>query len=215
MFRWLAFRRSGLRNEPGSFDPTSLGDLVATETEWRPLRSGGASWTTYRLEQIDSTRVEFRATGISLAVYGLVLLIGVLSLHGAFNAARFFDEAALQFVLGVSLLLLGAAALYSGTAPIVFDRHRNAFWKQRVAPYEAGTRQELGRATPLDRIHAVQIVSEHCRDEDSVFYSHELNLVLENGARVNVVDHWALETVREDARRLSLFLGVPVWDATR
>jgi hypothetical protein len=46
------------------------------------------------------------------------------------------------------------------------------------------------------------------------YYSYELNLVLDDGSRINVVDHGNLDRLRSDAQTLSRFLDKPVWDAT-
>ena len=60
----------------------------------------------------------------------------------------------------------------------------------------------------------MQLVSEYCRGNKSSFYSYELNLVLANGRRINVVDHGNIESLQKDARTLAAFLDIPVWDAT-
>ena len=67
----------------------------------------------------------------------------------------------------------------------------------------------------LNGVHALQLISEYVRGNKSSFYSYELNLVLDDGSRVNVVDHGALARLRDDARTLARFLGRPLWDATR
>jgi hypothetical protein len=41
--------------------------------------------------------------------------------------------------------------------------------------------------------------------------SYELNLVLKDGRRINVVDHGGADKIRTDAATLADFLGVPVW----
>ena len=61
----------------------------------------------------------------------------------------------------------------------------------------------------LNTIHALQLIKERCRTKN-----YELNLVLESGQRINVVDHGGLNRIREDANQLSQFLCIPVWDAT-
>ncbi|MDP6491172.1 MAG: hypothetical protein QGG69_05335 [Kiritimatiellia bacterium] len=58
-----------------------------------------------------------------------------------------------------------------------------------------------------------QLLSEYCRSDKSSYYSYELNLVLQDGSRINVVDHGNKTKLREDAATLSEFLGRPVWDA--
>ena len=48
----------------------------------------------------------------------------------------------------------------------------------------------------------------------SSYYSYELNLVLHDGSRINVVDQGNLKRLRSDANAFSQFLDKPVWDAT-
>jgi hypothetical protein len=43
------------------FDPSVLGDAVATETQWVPLVKGGASFRTHKLVVKNAQRIEFRA----------------------------------------------------------------------------------------------------------------------------------------------------------
>lgn len=66
----------------------------------------------------------------------------------------------------------------------------------------------------LEDIHALQLLSEYCRGgKKRSYYSYELNLVLRNGRRINVMDHGDCKKLREDAQTLSEFLDKPVWDA--
>jgi hypothetical protein len=44
--------------------------------------------------------------------------------------------------------------------------------------------------------------------------SYEINLVLTDGSRLNLVDHSIQSVIREDAQTLGAFLDVPVWDAS-
>ena len=97
---------------------------------------------------------------------------------------------------------------YFGAAPFVFDKRRRVFWEGWKAPREVTDR------TALKDIHALQIISEYCFGQYASYYSYELNLVLKDGRRINVVDHANQGKLREDARTLSRFLGAPVWDAT-
>ena len=54
-------------------------------------------------------------------------------------------------------------------------------------------------------------ISEYCGGKSS-YYSYELNLVLSDGTRLNIVDHGDLRRVRRDGATLARFLGVPLWD---
>ncbi len=70
-------------------------------------------------------------------------------------------------------------------------------------------------SAPLSSIHALQLLSEFVSGSKNSYHSYELNLVLNDGSRINVVDHGNLERLRADASTLSQFLDKPVWDATR
>ena len=65
----------------------------------------------------------------------------------------------------------------------------------------------------LETIHALQLISEWVSSDDGGYHSFELNLILKDGGRLNVVDHGGQDRIREDAKVLSDFLNVPVWDA--
>jgi hypothetical protein len=102
---------------------------------------------------------------------------------------------------------------YFGTAPIVFDKSSGHLWKGRKDPNKALDRMAHDEFTRLEQIHSLQLLSEYCHGRKNSYYSYELNLVLEDGKRVNVIDHGNLDQLRMDARRLSGFLQIPLWDA--
>ena len=69
---------------------------------------------------------------------------------------------------------------------------------------------------PLGEIHGIQIIKEYCSTKNGGYYSYELNLVLKDASRVNVLDHGNGARLRRDADELAGFLGgVPVWDGSR
>lgn len=70
---------------------------------------------------------------------------------------------------------------------------------------------------PLESIAALQILRERTSDADGSagYDSYELNLVLENGERLNVLDHDSLPDVRLAAAEVQKLLAShpPIWDA--
>jgi len=74
--------------------------------------------------------------------------------------------------------------------------------------YRGGRR---GDPVPLDDIVALQILSEFCpMAKGESFRSYELNLVLTNHRRINVIDHGDPKQLRNDAEMLAGFLKVPL-----
>ena len=202
-----------MSREAVPFDPSALNDEVAQRTQWDPAKQGGASFRTHRLKRVDSNRIELKASGGALLFYAVFLLVGLGIIVG-FTLGPGVRGNVLPIVFGVVFAAVGGGMLWAGSAPIVFDKRKEAYWKGRKSPYDVRHANELKEYAELDRIHALQIVSEYIRGNKSSYHSYELNLVLDDGSRLNVVDHGNAAKLREDARVLSEFLEKPVWDAT-
>jgi hypothetical protein len=153
-------------------------------------------------------RVDFRAATRAILVYCFIVLVGcgciVFGVAGAL-AEKGWPALGAVFA-GLAFGAFGAVQLWSGTEPIVFDRTRGLFWKGRAAP-----RPDVGGCVHLKSVHALQVISEYHGGKGS-YTSYELNLVLVDGTRVNVVDHGDLARIRKDGASLAEFLGVPLWD---
>ncbi len=214
MFDTLKQKLRSLGAKRAMCAPSQFDDPVALRTEWTPKKPGGASFRTHNLVEVDCARMEFRAsTGawlfcLAFIVPGLGVLIGGLA--RAAESEGFHTVLASLF--GLVFVGAGGAMLYFETAPIVFDKTNGWFWKGRKGPNEMADAKSAERSAPLASIHAIQLISEYVSGESS-YYSYELNLVLDDGRRINVVDHGNKGRLREDAGRLALFLGKPVWDA--
>jgi hypothetical protein len=204
---------------PVPFDPARFGDPLALQTEWTPAKRGGANFRTHKLTAVGPNRIEFRAAFGAILFYLLFFLVG-LGVFAAISVTR-FSGAAVSFDLGmlvpllISLIfiVLGAYMFYAGTTPIVFEKGRGVFWKGRKGPDEAIDSRNTGNFVRLDQVHAVQLIAEYISGKNS-YYSYELNLVMVDGKRITVVDHGNLDRIREDAGKLAVFLGKPLWDAT-
>ena len=189
------------------------GDPVAAKTGWDPARGGGQSFRGHRLVQVDHNRLEFRGT-LGGKFFSLVVLLPGLLLTGmAIYDATVAPVPGMKSTVGcffAGLVFAGAGILVFPSA-IVFDRRANLFWKNRLLSWRRGHAGSRSASISLKRIYAIQILSELIKSK-STYYSYELNLVLEDGSRVNVVDQGGLEKLREDADTLSRFLGRPVWE---
>ncbi len=202
-----------------SFDPSSLDDPVAMQVDWTPAKGGGANFRTHKLVAVNSNRLEFRASRVAKLFYLVFLLLGVgvligLSLPKLFSGTLSFDmETIMPLLIGLAFAGAGGAMFYFGTVPIVFDKRNGFFWKGRKAPDQVFNKSSLKYFAELEQIHALQLISEYCRGDKSSYYSYELNIVLEDGKRINIADHGKQNNLLDDARTLADFLEKPVWDA--
>lgn len=186
---------------PGGDDP------VAARTSWEPLVGGGTNFRTRNLKTVSPDRLEFPAS------LGAKLFAGVFAAFGLLFGGIGVGVRAWPVILfGGLFAVVGLVLFRFGTTPVVFDRRQGAFWRGREAPNEVINRAELKHYAPLGDIHALQLLSEYIRGDKSSYYSYELNLVLKNGDRLNVMDHGDYEALRRDAATLGEFLDRPVWD---
>ena len=208
-----------LNRTPVAVDPAQFEDAVANSTSWSPAKSGGQNFCSHKLVEAAVHRMEFRAT-LGAKLFGMVFVLGGLVPigWGCYNIVA-GEEASLDFkviflfLFGLVFAGVGVGLLYFFTKPIVFDKHSGHFWKGKTDPNWGFIKDALKVWAPLEQIHALQLIAEHCTSDKSSYYSYELNLVLKDGERINVVDHGKLNKIREDANKLSSFLEKPVWDA--
>ena len=219
MFRNILQQLRNLGESSTPFDASRFGDPVALKTQWSPAKSGGTNFRTHKLVEVDITRVEFRAS-MGAKIFCSVFMVSGLGFIVVFSAIQFsnetfsFDiEMMMPILFGLLFFTVGALMLYFAAAPAVFDKASGYFWKGRKAPQDVSDPRALKNVVQIGQIHALQLLAEYVRGSKSSYYSYELNLVLEDGKRLNVVDHGNQTKLREDAKTLSQFLGKPVWDA--
>lgn len=200
-------------------DPSRFEDPVAAQTDWSPAKGGGSSFTTHKITKVSPYRIEFRASGGAKVFSMIFSLMGIGTIfgfsffnfsHGTFSISL---DTVTPLLFGIIFTAIGGGLFYYFTAPIVFDKKKASFWKGRKNPDKDFVNNTMKYSARLEEIHALQLVSENCRSDDHSYRSCELNLVLKDGKRINVIDHGNESKLREDALTLSRFIEKPVWDA--
>lgn len=210
----LIDRLKGIR----TIDPVNVdvfNDSVAQKTSWEPLKKGGASFGTHKLVEISERRLEFKPTAFAVIFYLIFTVLGFsllgFGLYNEFQTSFELDNIML-LIVGPIFFVVGIILGYSGTKPIVFDREFGFYWKGRKKPNRDLEYSQPELFTPLNDIHALQILSEYIKGNKSSYYHYELNLIFRDGSRENVVDHGNLDKIREDAHTVGQFINRPVLD---
>ncbi|MDZ7805894.1 MAG: hypothetical protein U5K71_02115 [Gracilimonas sp.] len=202
-----------------SFDPSKFNDDIAMKTEWYPLKRGGSNFGTHKLVKVDYNRIEFKST-LGAKLFSLIFLaVGVgipvfLGVEKYRSYGSFFRSDFLFIVLfGLIFFAAGSWMYYSFSKPVIFDKTKGMFWKGWKAPKRYLSDGNKKSSSRISHIYALQIIPELVRSDNNNYVSYELNLVLRDGSRMNVVDHGNLGKIRSDSKTLSEFLGVSIWEA--
>jgi hypothetical protein len=219
MFKRLVQTLKNLSANRPPFNPERFNDPIAEKTEWIPLKRGGTNIKTHNLVMVDPNRYEFKPAVGAIIFYLFFLLIG-LGLAGFmiyqidFNYIGEIDAGIIvAVIMGLIFLVVGFFLFRNGTKPIVFDKSNGFYWKGRQNPSQVYDQNIQKNMVQLYQVHALQIIREYVRGNKSSYYSYELNLILKDGSRKNVVDHGSIKQLQKDAQTLGQFLGIPVWDA--
>ncbi len=178
--------------------------------DWSPLVSGGSNFKTHKLVAVSPMRMEYKP-GIGIILLGVLFVVVGLGV----SSFVFLEETSFMiFFLGLVFLAPGVFVIYSAFKPIVFDKTEGYFWKGKTAPSQVADINELKTVAKLDDIYGIQVVKEYVRSsndgKNTSYYSYEINLVLQNGQRINVIDYGHATSILQDASRLAKFINKPV-----
>jgi hypothetical protein len=203
-----------------SFDPSKFGDEVAMKTEWSPLKGGGSNFQTHKLVVMNYNRFEFKST-LGAKIFSFIFLTVGIAMPILFGREMIYEirdlyQSEFLFILlfGLVFTTVGGWLFYSFAKPVIFDKTLGLYWKGWNKPKHYMAKMEEGISSRIGDIYALQIIPELIRSDNKSYVSYELNLVLEDGSRMNVVDHGSPEKIRDDAKKLAEFLDVSIWDAS-
>ena len=183
-----------------------INDPVALKVSWKPFAVGAASFATHKINQPFASKIEFKATNLVIGFYSMFILWGLgLIMLG------FYEPSVI--IIGVFIMTFAIWAMKYGTAPFVLDKKSGFFWRGYKKPDNYNKDNKIKTFGQLADIHALQLAKQvHTHSEGGSYYTHELNLVLKNAKRVNIINFRGKDKVIDDAKKLAQFLNVPLWD---
>ncbi|MCF6319098.1 MAG: hypothetical protein L3J83_07455 [Proteobacteria bacterium] len=196
------------------YEKYQFDDPVAKKTEWQPLKPGGTNFKTSTLIEKSPSVYRYQLSFGGLAFIGIFALIGVVTLLIGVYLFFFKGENAGTFLF-ICGSIFAAAAYFMFRAmgvPKVFDSNLGIFWVGYKQPSFSGDQSNKQQIIYFSNIYAIQILSERIKSDNGSFRSYEMNLVMKDGSRFNVVDHGNLSQILLDVEIISTMLHVPVWD---
>ncbi len=192
-------------------------DPVAHKTKWEPAKPGGANFKTQKLEQEGGV---FKVTPTAgHRIFSLIFLIpGLIAVVIGCPWSIAKGEWGTGFFFLLWGVMFGGAGAFMWWAqkPFTIDPLRGVYYRGKMDMSAPATLDPTKRGSTHD-IHAIQLLSERVRSSSSsgssAYRSYELNLVLKDGERVNVMDHGKEKAIEEAAQVIAGALNVPVWKA--
>ena len=212
------FKKAVLKSEDNTLrDQSSIKNLKQT-IETHPVNSGGASFKTHVLIKESSSKLSYKPY-FGAAIFSFIFFaigFGVLffGIYPLFENG--FDIAKVEWFLIIFGLIFASAGgfmFYAFYKPRVFDKQLGVYYKAYNADVHRIKKDTSKTYIPLPSIVAIQLIGEHVKSDKGSYKSFELNLVLDDGSRKNVIDHGDLKSIIRDAEMLSAFLKVPIWHA--
>ncbi len=209
------------RLESQDIDPSIYQDETASKISWEPLKSGGASFCTHTLQESSVGRYEYKPSGATKLFALIFLILGLLAMIGFAVLGLTEERRFLYFGVpfGSIFFIIGLVIYLFLSAPCVFDFNAGVYYRGRKSAKNDLSPDNKTKCW-LNNIYAIQLIRERCVSRSSDrkriahdYYSYELNLVLKDGTRLNVIDHGKLEVIIADAEKLGQLLKVPVWNA--
>jgi hypothetical protein len=200
-------------------DPTQITAPLAAPMKWKPARFGSNSFRTHDLIEIPPHRVELRAAGRprricrGLVFGGGVILVAFVLYAVLRGLSALSMEAFAVPVAGVTFIAIGWGMMRLEMKPMVFDVRTGWYWKGKAEAEPTQSWRPPKDAARIADIRALQLLSKRFSGAYASFKCYELNLVLTDGRRLNVLNHGDLSAIRSQAAAISKLIAKPVWDA--
>lgn len=180
-----------------------------------PLKSGGANFKTHLLVEKKRGILEFVPSNGFILFISIFLIVGLVFLsvilYKLFISKNYNFELSHLFIglFPIIFIAVSVYMMYENFKPNQFNKTKNRYTK--------GHQKRVIKKSSIDislsKIIALQLIGEIVSGNDSNYSSFELNIVMDDGERFNVVDHGNLKSLIRDAEWLSEFLSVPIWHA--
>ncbi|EKE26056.1 MAG: hypothetical protein ACD_4C00457G0002 [uncultured bacterium (gcode 4)] len=191
----------------------TIDDPIAKEISWHPLLRWWASFKTHNLQTNQNGWLEYKAVTWA-KVFSIIFII--FSFVPLFLIPAFLQNLGYFFLVPVFFWLIfltgGIYMFKSFSKSIVFDKAIGYFYKWKLKSNMWIIDVSDKNIVPLSNIYALQVISEFIKTDKSSYYSHEINLVLSDKVRINVIDCWNIDSMRNDAKQIWEYLWIPVWD---
>ncbi len=194
----------------------SFDDDVAIKTQWTPLKQGGANFKTHNLIKVSSSLLKYQLSIGAKVFLGIFAVVGLVALiAGIYQVVgKGISNGWIIVFFGIIFLIIPIFFFKIMGKVTILDRSIGMMYKGNKPPKLSGMQGD-GKLVYLNDVHAIQIIKEYIKTDKNSYYSYEINFIMKDATRVNVIDYGNYKQIKIDAIEIALFIGKPLWDATQ
>ncbi|MDD5213897.1 MAG: hypothetical protein PHG82_05715, partial [Candidatus Gracilibacteria bacterium] len=202
----------------------SIDDEIVKKSSFIPIKRGGTNIKSHDLIIDNNGNYLFKVKGffpiVFLAMFSIPLIATIITLLKDLSVGGLnidFGSYIGQIIFSLLFLTPALILFYFLYRSYIFDFQNGYFYDTRLGKklFELLNNEKYKtKIIPIKEIHSLQIVSERVHGKNTSYTSYELNIILKDSSRVNIIDHGNLEEIRKNASELSAKLGVKVYDLT-
>jgi hypothetical protein len=199
--------------EPLSIKTTALksidtDDPVADQIKWTPVRLGGAGKTI--VKEISINKIKIKPSKSVFVFVGIFIVLGsLLLLDGLFEVNIYMT------LIGLCVVVLPLVVSSEAFKEIHIDKIENLIYEKKKFIFKKFS-SSLPLLECISNVHALQITSKYIigKSPRSGYMCFEINLIFKDLRRACIMNHEDRLSLIEDAKKISTFLNIPIWDAT-
>ena len=200
-----------------TIDTTVFDHPLAQKTAWTPKAPGGSNFKTRSLVK-ESTSVIYYKGSTALLIFGLVFTVFpflfLIPIFLSNNVEGFEDGFMYVFlIIPTIFFLVGLFIIRSSRRCTFIDKSAGYLYKSRKKAIFGIQASPKKGWIKISKIKALQILSERVSSKNGSYRSYEINAVLTDATRHNIIDHGKYEAIQSDAQVIADFLGIPCWNA--
>ncbi len=174
--------------------------------DWNPCVGGGSNYRSRKLV-VKEDKLLFKPTLLNYIFPLMFCGIPVIILSTIIAVGESIPIPIILFLF--IFILIGILVGNLLTRPVVIDLNKKVFYKGYQIP------KKNKKVTKLSDVIALQVLTEYIISSNSNgssnrYYSHEINFVLKNYTRVNIVDHGNKNSIINDSKTISRTLNIPI-----
>ena len=183
----------------------------------KPVSHSYSTNSSFRLRNTEKGMLVLKKTlGTTiLAFTGILLSIFIVSTAYDYLVQSFHESWGKGVGLSIFFLLMislwgggGIGILWISSLKNEFDLNSKRYRKKEVNLEQWLKVTEYD--VPFSDIKAIQVLEKESHSSDSDIICYELNIVLKNLKRINIVPHGSIDAIKEDAELIAEHLDIPV-----